>query len=87
MTIRNVETGDEIRHLRVLGPVRKRTQIELTSDCLNLGVEAPARISGDNVNSGAKCILIAEDDDGNLTNNQVELKSGIVRAWRHLRYI
>ena len=85
VTIRNVETGDEIRHLRVLGPVRKRTQIELAyTDCLNLGVEAPARISGDNVNSGAKCILIAEDDDGNLTNNQVELKSGIVRAWRHL---
>ena len=32
--------------------------------------------------SDANCILIAEDDDGNVTDRYVELKSGIIRAWR-----
>ena len=85
VTIRNIKNGKELRHIRILGPPRRRTQVELAyTDCLQLGVEAPARISGDNVQSGADCILIAEDDDGNLTNRSVELKSGIIRAWRHL---
>ena len=85
VTIRNIKSGKELRHIRILGPPRRRTQVELAyTDCLQLGVEAPARISGDNVQSGADCILIAEDDDGNLTNRSVELKSGIIRAWRHL---
>ena len=85
VTIRNIKSGKELRHIRVLGPPRRRTQVELAyTDCLQLGVEAPARISGDNLQSGADCILIAEDDDGNLTDRSVELKSGIIRAWRHL---
>lgn len=37
-----------IEKVRVLGPVRKETQIEIVAgDCFKLGVKAPAKLSGD----------------------------------------
>ena len=57
VTIRNIE-WKELRHIRVLGPPRRRTQVELAyTDCLQLGVEAPAGSQGDNVQSGTDCIF------------------------------
>ena len=37
-----------IEKVRILGPVRGKTQVEiLAGDCFKLGVKAPARLSGD----------------------------------------
>ena len=83
LTLRNVETNQEIRHVRILGPVRDRTQIELAhTDCKVLGIEPPSRISGDNLNS-SPLLLIAEDLDGRLTPSAARVETGAIRAWRH----
>ena len=42
-----------IEKVRVLGPVRKETQIEIVAgDCFKLGVKAPAKLSGDLAGTG-----------------------------------
>ena len=54
----------------VLGPARKATQVELSkSDCMELGVKAPVRESGDVAGSGA---ITIEGPCGTL-----ELKEGV----------
>lgn len=61
----------------VLGPVRKATQVELSkSDCVDLGVEAPVRESGDLKGSGA---ITIEGPCGTL-----ELKEGVIIAHNHI---
>jgi len=61
----------------VLGPVRKATQVELSkSDCVDLGVDAPVRESGDLEGSGA---IIIEGPRGTL-----ELKQGVIIAHNHI---
>ena len=57
----------------VLGPARKATQVELSkSDCMELGVKAPVRESGDVAGSGA---ITIEGPCGTL-----ELKEGVIIA-------
>jgi putative phosphotransacetylase len=89
LTIRNIETGQEINNVTILGPPRMRTQIELAySDLVDIGLEndTPTRISGDNISSG-KCILIPHNEDGSLNESKpINLKQGAVRAWRHIHY-
>lgn len=52
----------------ILGPVRKDTQVELSkSDCMELGVEAPPRESGDVIGSGE---IVLEGPCGKLKINQ-----------------
>lgn len=61
----------------VLGPARKATQVELSkSDCMELGVKAPVRESGDVAGSGA---ITIEGPCGTL-----ELKEGVIIAHNHI---
>lgn len=61
----------------ILGPVRKDTQVELSkSDCIELGVEAPVRESGDITGSG---VMILEGPCGRIKINQ-----GVIIAKNHV---
>ncbi len=65
------------KEARVLGPCRKRTQVELAvSDGLSLGIETPLRISGDLAGSG-RCELVGP-------HGSVELTEGVINDRRHL---
>lgn len=61
----------------VLGPARSATQVELSrSDCVELGVKAPLRESGDTAGSGA---IVIEGPNG-----VIEIKEGVIVAQRHV---
>lgn len=66
-----------LKGLRVLGPVRNKTQIEVSlADARALGVVAPIRDSGDLDGSpGAKLVGPA---------GEVEIKEGVIVAARHI---
>ena len=65
------------QRVAVLGPARKATQVELSkSDCMELGVKAPVRESGDVAGSGA---ITIEGPCGTL-----ELKEGVIIAHNHI---
>ena len=67
----------EIENIRVLGPRRTQTQVEiLRSDCYKLWITAPIRISGDLQNSA----------NGRLIGPkwEISIKEGIIIAQRHL---
>lgn len=76
-TVTLVGPKRKLENLRVVGPVRPATQIELAyTDAFFLGLDAPLRISGDVVGSaGAKLIGPA---------GEVDLKEGIIVPKRHL---
>jgi putative phosphotransacetylase len=66
-----------ISNLRILGPLRPKSQIELAfTDAISLGIDAPVRISGD----------IAGTPGGLVMGPKgfVELKEGIIRAAVHV---
>ncbi|MFA6146257.1 MAG: phosphate propanoyltransferase [Patescibacteria group bacterium] len=68
---------DKIEKVRILGPVRKQTQVEISkTDAKKLGINPPIRHSGD-LSSSAGCILIGP-------KGTVLLKEGIIIAWRHI---
>lgn len=63
--------------VRVLGPTRSRSQIELAlTDAISLGIDAPVRMSGD-VDGTPGCVLVGP-------HGVVELKEGVIRAARHV---
>lgn len=67
----------EMNGVRVLGPLRKATQVEISlTDSIHLGVEAPVRQSGDTKGS-AKITIIGPA-------GQVELNEGCIVAKRHV---
>lgn len=67
-------------HVAVLGPIRAKTQVELSrSDCVDLGVQAPVRLSGDVVGSGA---INIEGPRGSIT-----LKQGTIIAHNHIHLV
>lgn len=63
--------------LRVLGPSRSKTQVELAfTDAISLGIDAPVRLSGD-LQGTPGCVLIGPA-------GSVDLKEGVIRAARHV---
>jgi len=66
-----------IPNVRILGGVRKFTQIELAySDGIFLGIDLPLRISGD-IKGSAGCVVVGPY--GALT-----MREGVIRAARHV---
>jgi len=66
-----------ISKIRILGPVRKQTQIEISlTDSFTLGITPPVRDSGSLAGSPG---IIVKGPQG-----QVELKEGVVAAKRHI---
>lgn len=67
----------QIENVRVLGPCRSATQIEISkTDSFTLGVTAPIRLSGKIIGSGAIKLV--------GPNGAVELKEGVIVAKRHV---
>lgn len=63
--------------VRVLGPVRDASQVELAfTDGISLGIDLPVRCSGDHHDTPG-CVLVGPA-------GVVELKSGVIRAERHV---
>ncbi len=66
-----------IPNVRVLGPCRDATQVELAfTDGVSLGIDLPVRISGDHHDTPG-CVLIGPA-------GTVGLEGGVIRAMRHV---
>ncbi len=66
-----------IPNLRILGPCRKFSQVELAfTDAVSLGIELPVRLSGD-IDGTPGCLLVGP-------KGNVELPQGVIRAERHV---
>jgi putative phosphotransacetylase len=66
-----------LKRVRILGPVRPATQVELSlTDARTIGVTAPVRESGDVAGSGA-CKLVGPC-------GEVEIAEGVIAAKRHI---
>ncbi len=66
-----------IEKVRVLGPVRSKTQIEiLAGDCFKLGIKTDARLSGDLVGTPGVTIIGPK--------GSVQLNEGVILALRHI---
>jgi putative phosphotransacetylase len=66
-----------ISNLRILGPLRSRTQVELAfTDAVSLGLDAPIRLSG-NLDGTPGAVLMGP-------KGVVELNEGVIRAARHV---
>ncbi len=68
-----------LKGIRLVGPYRDQTQIELAvTDAIVLGLNAPVRESGD-VKGSAGAVLVGPA-------GQVEVKEGVIVAQRHLHF-
>jgi putative phosphotransacetylase len=66
-----------ISNLRILGPLRSRSQVELAfTDAKMLGIDAPIRLSGD-IDGTPGCFLMGP-------KGTVELREGVIRAAIHV---
>jgi len=66
-----------IEQVRVLGPVRKQTQVEISSsDTFRLGISAPTRESGNLKDSGEITVIGPK--------GSIQLKEGTIVAKRHM---
>lgn len=69
--------GGRLERVRVIGPPRDRTQVEITeSDQHILGIQAPIRESGDIAGSAGIKIQGA--------NEPIEIPEGVIRAFPHV---
>lgn len=66
-----------IPNLRILGPCRNLTQVELAlTDAVTMGIEAPVRASG-NIEGTPGCLIMGPA-------GALEMKNGVIRAARHV---
>jgi len=74
----DIRIGDKkISGLRIVGPVREQTQVELsTTDSFSLGMEIPLRLSGD-ITGTPGAFLVGPQ-------HEIEIKEGLIVAKRHL---
>lgn len=69
--------GRLISNLRILGPMRKQSQVELAfTDAISLGLDIPIRISGDIAGTPGAFVMGPK--------GVVELKEGVIRAAIHV---
>jgi len=66
-----------IPNLRILGPCRNLTQVELSiTDSVQLGIDIPIRPSG-SIDGTPGCYIMGP-------KGMLEMKNGVIRAWRHV---
>lgn len=71
--------GRELKGVRILGPVRKSTQLEISrSDAIRGKFTAPVRSSGDIAGSGAATIIGPK--------GEVQINEGVIVADRHIHF-
>lgn len=69
--------GDRVLKLRIIGPVREKTQVELSkTDAIFLGMAVPIRESGD-IKGTPGAVLIGPQ-------NKVKIKEGVINSQRHI---
>lgn len=69
--------GNRISNIRIVGPEREKTQIEISkTDAVYLGINPPLRLSGD-INSSAGIKIIGP-------KGELELQEGLIIAKRHI---
>ena len=66
-----------LAQVRVLGPLRKESQVEISfTDAIQLGIDAPVRISGDTAGTPGACLIGPK--------GIVALSKGVIRARIHV---
>jgi putative phosphotransacetylase len=66
-----------IPKVRIVGPLRNQTQVEIArTDAVNIGIDPPVRVSGD-LKGSAPCALIGPQ-------GMVLLEEGVIIAQRHV---
>ncbi len=77
-TLTLIGPKNRIEKVRILGPTRSKNQVEISrTDEFFLGIDAPVRESGHVANSPGITLLAAN-------GNKVDLKEGVICAWRHI---
>ena len=67
-----------LKNVRIVGPVREQTQVELSfTDAINLGIMPPFKISGD-LKGTPGLILVGPQ------KREIKLKQGVIIAARHI---
>jgi len=74
----DIKVGEKIlKNVRIVGPVREKTQVELsTTDSIFLGIKVPFRLSG-NIEGTPGAVLIGPQ-------GEIEIKEGLIIPIRHL---
>lgn len=76
-TVKLIGPRGELTGVKVLGPCRNQTQIEISlTDSFKLGVKAPIRLSGKIIGSGAIKLVGSK--------GELELTEGLIVAKRHI---
>lgn len=75
LTIEN--NGRKIENIRIVGPVRENTQIELSkTDAIYLKIDPPIRLSGDVLRSAGLDLIGPA--------GKISIDSGVIISWRHI---